>query len=560
VVWLRNDLRVRDNPALTEAARLVADGTVASVIPFYSFDVGRAFGRTWVGGFPKTGPHRARFLMESVADVRASLADPALGSGLVVDTAPPEASILRLLGARPPPGSVVLVSPEGCPEERTVEAAVKGAVEAAGAAFRLVGGPGVSNTLLDPAQMAASYGGPAFARLPGLFTAWRKEVEASDFWHVPKPLPVPSAGSLPLPVGDAAVAAALATLPPASLDDLNPAITAAGGPALHPPTSKVPPGVEAVVFKGGEAAALARLRLYLFGTKAVSTYFDTRNGAGPLDSTKFSPWLAAGCLSPRTVYLALGDYEAQYGANKSTGWVTFELLWRDYFRFWAARTGARMFSRGGPAPRRGVAWGTVTPGSTPAFDRWVAGGTGIPFLDAHMRELAATGFQSNRGRQNAASWLINDAGLDWRVGAAYFESTLLDHDPASNYGNWCALTGQASPGARLNVFNLRKQAGDYDERGEYTRAWVPELAGLAGGAVHDPGCAPRAALEAAGVVLGESYPVKLPSLARQPRVEGSAGDGGRGGGGGRGGRGGGGRGGGGGGRGGGGRGGDRRRG
>jgi deoxyribodipyrimidine photo-lyase len=397
-----------------------------------------------------------------------------------------------------------------------------------------VGGPGTSSTLLDPAAVAARAGGPTFPRLPGLFTDWRKQVEAPDVWRVPAPLPAPADGSLPLPRVDAALTSALAAPPPRTLADLAPVIAAAGGPPLvEKKGEQIPPGAATLDFKGGEAAALARLRHYLWGTKAASTYFDTRNGAGPLDSTKFSPWLAAGCLSPRTIHLALADYEKEAGANKSTYWIIFELLWRDYFRFWAAKHGSRVFHLGGPAPRPGMAWGRVTPGSTPAFDRWVAGQTGIPFLDAHMRELAATGFQSNRGRQNAASWLINDAGLDWRVGAAHYESALIDHDPASNYGNWVALSGQAAPGARLNVFNLAKQARDYDPDGSHTRSWLPELARLAGSSVHDPAAVPAADLAAAGVVLGQTYPTRLPSVAgRRPRMEGTAG---RGGGGGRGG-------------------------
>jgi deoxyribodipyrimidine photo-lyase len=540
VVWLRTDLRVRDNPALAAAARLVADGAVSGVVPFYSFDVGRWFQATWVGGFPKTGPARAKFLLEAVADLKASLSSPAIGSGLAVDTAPPEAAIPGLLGPAPA-GAVVLAAPDACPEERAAEDAVRAALAAVGAELRLVGGPGTSGTLLDPAAMAARYGGPGFPRLPGLFTAWRKEVEAPDAWAVPAPLPAPAAGSLPLPPADPALAAALAAPAPRTLADLAPAIAAAGGPPLvETAAPRPPPSAQVLAFTGGETAALARLRHYLWGSRAASTYFDTRNGAGPLDSTKFSPWLAAGCLSPRTIDLALSDYEREHGANKSTYWIRFELLWRDYFRFWAAKHGAKVFARGGPAPRPGAAWKAVVPGATPAFDRWVAGTTGIPYLDAHMRELAATGFQSNRGRQNAASWLINDAGLDWRVGAAYFESALLDHDPASNYGNWCALTGQAAPGARLNVFNLAKQAKDYDPDGSYTRSWVPELAGLAGGSVHDPAGCEKDALSAAGVVLGETYPTRLPSVVKRgPRVEGTAGRFGGGGGGRRGGGGGG---------------------
>ena len=98
----------------------------------------------------------------------------------------------------------------------------------------------------------------------------------------------------------------------------------------------------------------------------------------------------------------------------------------------------------------------------------------MPLVDANMRELAATGWMSNRGRQNVASYLILDLGIDWRRGAEHFETLLLDYDTASNWGNWVAAAGLT--GGRLNKFNITKQSRDYDANGDYLRAWIPELA------------------------------------------------------------------------------------
>lgn len=109
-----------------------------------------------------------------------------------------------------------------------------------------------------------------------------------------------------------------------------------------------------------------------------------------------------------------------------------------------------------------------------ALTRWKQGTTGMPLVDANMRELAATGWMSNRGRQNVASYLILDLGIDWRRGADHFESLLLDYDTASNWGNWVAAAGLT--GGRLNKFNITKQSRDYDANGDYLRAWLPELA------------------------------------------------------------------------------------
>lgn len=100
--------------------------------------------------------------------------------------------------------------------------------------------------------------------------------------------------------------------------------------------------------QGGEEQALARLKHYLWDSDSVATYFDTRNGMlGGAYSTKFSPWLAAGCLSPRTIYHELKRYEAARFENKSTYWVVFELLWRDYFKFFCVKHGAKVFFEGG---------------------------------------------------------------------------------------------------------------------------------------------------------------------------------------------------------------------
>lgn len=222
-------------------------------------------------------------------------------------------------------------------------------------------------------------------------------------------------------------------------------------------------------FQGGESAALARLRYYLWDSDLVSTYFDTRNGMlGGDYSTKFAPWLALGCLSPRTVYAELKKYEKQRTANKSTYWcvnmlttfsrsissnrVIFELIWRDFFKFFTIKHGTKIFFQEGVIPRAGARWRR----DPEALARWREGKTGWPLVDANMRELKATGFMSNRGRQNVASFLALDLDLDWREGAWWFESCLLDYDVASNWGNWVAAAGLT--GGRLNKFNITKQS------------------------------------------------------------------------------------------------------
>lgn len=103
--------------------------------------------------------------------------------------------------------------------------------------------------------------------------------------------------------------------------------------------------------------------------------------------------------------------------------------------------------------------------------KWIEGETGDDFVDANMIELKTTGFMSNRGRQNVASYLVHKLNLDWRVGAAWFESMLIDYDVTSNYGNWIYAAGVGND-PRDRVFNTKKQAGMYDKSGAYRKLWL----------------------------------------------------------------------------------------
>merc|ERR1719362_2537223 len=135
----------------------------------------------------------------------------------------------------------------------------------------------------------------------------------------------------------------------------------------------------------------------------------------------------------------------------------------------ASSQGNKIFLRGGVVGDR-----TPWRGSRAALQKWKDGRTGDPLVDANMRELKATGFMSNRGRQNVASYLIFDLGVDWRYGAAHFEEHLLDYDPCSNWGNWVAAAGLT--GQRLNRFNTKKQLNDYDPRRKYVKHWAESTA------------------------------------------------------------------------------------
>ena len=177
-------------------------------------------------------------------------------------------------------------------------------------------------------------------------------------------------------------------------------------------------------------------------------------------SSKFSAWLSVGCISPREIYEEVKNYEKVFGANDSTYWLIFELLWRDYFGFYLQKDKLRFFRQASQLT------------STVGLNAWKEGRTGEPFIDANMTELRLTGFMSNRGRQNVASYLCNNLKVDWRYGAAYFEQQLIDYDVCSNWGNWAYLAGVGNDPRANRYFNTAKQAAIYDPQGRYVQLWT----------------------------------------------------------------------------------------
>eukprot|EP00494_Astrolonche_serrata_P006883 UN06908 len=258
-------------------------------------------------------------------------------------------------------------------------------------------------------------------------------------------------------------------------------------------------------FQGGETMALKTLKDWIWEQDKLRTYKDTRNGLlGNNYSSKFSPWLALGCLSPRMIYSECKKYESCRAKNKSTYWLVFELMWRDFFTFQAIKRGNDIFKIHGPIGSHNGFYNRDWPGTKLDLDKWRTGQTGWPFIDANMREMNETGFMSNRGRQNVASFLALELRVDWRQGAEYFETHLLDHDVASNYGNWCAAAGLF--GGRVNRFNIIKQAKDYDKNGDYVRRWIPELKKVPTSKIHEPWKMNNYEMTTSNCIIGKDYP------------------------------------------------------
>jgi len=436
IVWFRNDLRLHDHLALTAAT-----DRAEKIVPVVCIDP-RQFSVT-AHGFPKTGPFRARFLLESVADLRDNLR--AIGGDLAIRIGEPEKiipALARRLGAR-----AVFTHREIADEERRVTRRLDRVLAAEG--ILLEEFPG--NFLYQPEDIPF-----ASNDVPEVFSQFRKGVEKESSVRPPLPTPL----HLECPRFDAGT---LPTLGELGLEE----------PEPEPRTI--------LSFRGGETASLKRLRSYIWEKDLLKNYKKTRNGLLGDYSSKFSPWLAQGCLSAREIHAEVRRYERLRLKNQSTYWLIFELIWRDYFRYAFMRWGNAYFHEHGLtglSPRRHH--------DPERLQAWMLGETGIPFVDANMIELRRTGFMSNRGRQNVASFLVKDLKQNWTIGAAWFESMLIDYDVHSNWGNWAYVAGVGNDPRNNRSFSIPKQAWTYDRRGTYVRQWIPELAGLPEDTIHQP--------------------------------------------------------------------------
>ena len=459
LIWYRNDLRLHDHKPMYQALL-----EKAQVIPFYCFDK-RQFTTTSFG-FPKTGAFRSQFLLESVADLANSLRQ--LGSNLVVRQGLPEV-IIPLLAEQ---FNIAAVYYQG--EVTSEELAVEKALAKNLASIKVSIQPFWGTSLYHPDDLPFKIN-----ELPELFTNFRKAVEKKS-----------------------SVSATLPT--PKQLPSLPPELDIGKIPQLSDLGVEKPIYDSRAVlnFKGGETEASARLNHYFWQEDCLKNYKQTRNGLLGSDySSKFSPWLANGCLSPRYIYEQVKEYEAKRVKNDSTYWLIFELLWRDFFRFIAAKHGNHLFR---PSGLQGISIPWQEDWSR--FKLWQEGKTGYPFVDANMRELARTGFMSNRGRQNVASFLTKNLGINWIMGAEWFESLLIDYDVCSNWGNWNYTAGVGNDARGFRYFNIPKQSRDYDRKGEYIKHWLPELATIAGEKIHQPWQLTKEEQKHFRVRLGVDYP------------------------------------------------------
>lgn len=422
IVWFTHNLRVQDNRVLYEACN-----RYERVIGIYCFDI-LLFSNTQFQ-FKKIEKFRAKFLIETVQDLSLNLEK--YNIPLEVHFDDPSSCIPEVVDRYN--AKALFYQKEFTAEEKVVIDAVTQNIPEGVQTFSYY-----DQFLFEPELIPFH-----ISSLPEVFSNFRKrvekEVQVAPVYRIqekPNDNLVEVAGNIP------------------TLIEL-------GFQQFELPRQTAFP------FAGGETEAVKRLDHYFFQTKKLGYYKKTRNGLVGIDySSKFSAWLANGSISARTIYHKVKQFESEYGSNQSTYWLIFELIWRDYFKFIAMKHGDSLFYLNG-IQNQSYEWSK----DPELVYEWIHGKTNEPFVNANMIELKETGWMSNRGRQNVASYFAKELLLDWRIGAAYFESMLIDYDVHSNYGNWQYVSGVGND-PRNRKFNVRLQAERYDPRGTYQRMWL----------------------------------------------------------------------------------------
>ncbi|MET9064664.1 cryptochrome/photolyase family protein [Streptosporangium sandarakinum] len=422
IVLLNRDLRVHDHPALAAAC-----AEARQVVPLFVLDPSVPAGR------------RSGFLAESLADLRRSLRER--GGDLVVRRGDPVAETVRLAreiagggtGGGSAAGVVeaVHVSADVSALARRRERRLAEECERHRMGFRAF--PGV--TVVPPGAVTPSGGGDHYRVFTPYWRAWqahsRREV-----------LPAPARVTLP--------------------EGLDPGVPPSGHP--HRPHE---------LFRGGETVARRRMRQWL--KYCVADYAAGHDDLAGNRTSKFSPYLRFGCLSP----LELASL-----AEDGDDFVR-QLCWRDFF--YQVTMAFPAINRADYRPR-GLTWND----DAEALQAWKEGRTGLPIVDAGMRQLLEEGWMHNRARLLTSWFLVKRLRIDWRAGADHFFDLLLDGDVANNYGNWQWVAGTGNDTRPNRTLNPVRQARRFDPDGEYVRRYVPELRNVPPKRLHEPWRLPSA--------------------------------------------------------------------
>ena len=414
VVLFTRNLRVRDNPALTAAARR------GDVVPLFVLDDTLLSGRSGT-------PNRIAFLLDSLRDLDRSLRDR--GAKLLIRRGDPVEHALE--GARRAGAEAIHIAEDVSSYAHHRQERLERACGEAGVALRAFSGI----TVVPPGELVPA-GGDHYRVFTPYWRVWRSRAR-------PKVLAAPRVLRMPtgLRVGMIPAHGSLAGRKPA-------------------------PGLPA----GGESAGRKRLDSWLRGG-GLSAYGRDETLIPPPGSG-LSPFLHLGCLSP-------GDVFDRVSGRPGGEEFLRQLCWRDFHH--------QVLAVRPDLPRRDYRRGGRRWRDDPRLlDAWRSGRTGVPIVDAAMRQLKAEGLMPNRARLIVGSFLTKTLGIDWREGAAHFERLLVDADLANNVGNWQWVAGTGNDTRPNRVLNPLRQARRFDPKGSYVRQHVPELARVEGRAIHEP--------------------------------------------------------------------------
>ena len=422
LVWFRSNLRVEDNTSLSKAIR-----DSSRVIGYINIDP--TIFELSNYGFKKTEKFRTKFLLESIQDLKKQL--NGINISLIITNQDFETSINSIIEKYNIRS--IYMQKEWTRDELAEEKQI----------------PKHINLIKDFDQFLYSPESvkEVYENIPRGFSNFRKKCE--KYLNIEYPLQIPK------PLDKKNNIDEVYSVP--TLNDL-------GFEEFRVHKNSV------FKFLGGETSAKERVYEYFFETKRISKYKLTRNKLLGKDySSKLSSWLANGSISVRYVYMQIKKYEEEIEKNESTYWLFFELIWRDFFKYVSMQHKDKFFSKSG-------IYGDSKDWSNnkELINRWINGETNEPFVNANMKELSQTGFMSNRGRQNVANYLTKELKIDWRIGAEYFESLLIDYDVHSNYGNWLYNAGIGNDSMPFRKFNPKLQSERYDPNKEYEKLWLNE--------------------------------------------------------------------------------------
>ena len=420
LVWFRNNMRVEDNSSLTKAIN-----NSENVIGFINIDPKNFLSTKY--GFKKTEKYRVKFLLETISDLKSQL--DKLNISLIITHKDFGQSINEIINQFEV--TSIYTQTEWTRDELKEESFIPEEIN-------LI--KNFDQFLFSPNDVRSLYD-----NIPRGFSNFRKKCEkylsVNDTLSIPKSLNSDNKISIDYPIP--------------SLSDL-------GFKDFEVHKDSV------FRFKGGETNAKNRIRNYFFETRNVSKYKLTRNGLiGEDYSSKFSPWLANGSVSVKYIFKSLKEYEKEVEKNDSTYWLYFELIWRDFFKYVSMQHKDKFFNKDG-IYGEDKEWSD----DQDILLNWINGKTNEPFVNANMIELSQTGFMSNRGRQNVSNYLTKELKIDWRIGAEYFESMLIDYDVHSNYGNWLYNAGIGNDSMPFRKFNPKLQSERYDPDKSYEKIWL----------------------------------------------------------------------------------------